>query len=358
MFLRNSRRIIPGVLCLSLGACIIVDNNDDDDDEPPVGGDPLTFGALGDMPYTPAQKTNLVQGVGPLLDAKPYPFIIHYGDSKGQFPTFPGDTDCTEASDDEFEDWIAARKAPVFYTPGDNEWTDCDLPALTVPVPELERLETIRTRFFSTPVDAPELAVVQQATQVENQSWVATAGDTTVVFGTVHVTGTRNGRDTIYDPNGADPTQVNPEPLATEVNMAVDERDMNNEQWLMEVFARAEDESADVVVIATQADPTGFSGPQCDSSDTSACDPFLDFKDTLATLAEDYGEPVLLLHGDTPDYCTEAEFLGVENLWRHNGPGDHTLTDVVDVTVTPGLDTPFEFTTVRFDLPPTECPTN
>jgi hypothetical protein len=43
-------------------------------------------------------------------------------------------------------------------------------------------------------------------------------------------------------------------------------------------------------------------------------------------------------------------------MWRHNGPGDHTLTDVVVVTITPGLANPFDFTSLRFDLSPTECP--
>jgi len=122
----------------------------------------LRFVVLGDMPYsdreTQALRTNLTAAIA---QAK-VPFVIHYGDFKA------GNDSCT---DDRFQQAYVEMEQlhpQVFYTPGDNDWTDCDRPGLLEPKSELERLNRLRTLFFSKTADEP---VARQDSYPENARW-------------------------------------------------------------------------------------------------------------------------------------------------------------------------------------------
>ena len=47
--------------------------------------------------------------------------------------------------------WQRELVKPVFYTPGDNDWADCDRESLAVRQSEIEGLQQLRTILFSSP---------------------------------------------------------------------------------------------------------------------------------------------------------------------------------------------------------------
>src|SRR5438552_15876472 len=86
----------------------------------PALAERFDFVALGDTAYN--------EGDGPKYDAliaainKVHAaFAIHVGDTWGAEP-------CTEAQHRSVLATFAKYEQPVFYTPGDNEWTDCRTP--------------------------------------------------------------------------------------------------------------------------------------------------------------------------------------------------------------------------------------
>ncbi len=80
----------------------------------------FSFVVIGDTPYAGEDVEMLAKAL-PLVKDGAYPFIIHVGDYKG------GRAPCTSGHDDRQAELSAAlTPTPVFYTPGDSEWTDCD----------------------------------------------------------------------------------------------------------------------------------------------------------------------------------------------------------------------------------------
>ena len=92
---------------------------------------------------------------------------------------------------------ITARSHPLnphktVYTPGDNDWTDCDRFNLSALYDELERLNYLRQLFFHQ--DAHQLTrdipgLIRQEGFIENALWKIDP----VVFATLHIPGTNNG---------------------------------------------------------------------------------------------------------------------------------------------------------------------
>ena len=76
-------------------------------------------------------------------------FSVHVGDIKS------GSSRCDNAVYGEFENYLNDLRAPAFYTPGDNEWTDCDRPNNGAFV-SAERLAYIRANLFDSPSSTTE----------------------------------------------------------------------------------------------------------------------------------------------------------------------------------------------------------
>jgi hypothetical protein len=272
----------------------------------------FSFILIGDTPYA-SEDTEMLAKALPLVKVGAFPFIIHVGDYKG------GRAPCTRVHDDRQAELIALlAPTPVFYTPGDNEWTDCDRnidSATGKPYSDLARLAMIRERFFSAPVAAPQsFEVERQSTQPENQTWRYRG----VRFATVHVVGTANGRDWV---TGDAPAAA---------LSAVNDRDARNFEWMTHVIAKAEGEDASAIVIAMQADMTDLRGKQqglgCSSvsQNEGRCDAFVAYRRALHDAAIKTGKPLLLIHGDTAPFTLDQSFAGEEapTLWRLNAAGD------------------------------------
>lgn len=306
----------------------------------------FTFAVIGDIPYNNDQKWALINNITPEL--KDYPFVVHVGDTKRG-----SNAPCTDALDDEHLKWMGSVGVPVFYTPGDNEWTDCDRASNAPVVRELLRLEKLRAKFFSpATVTAPASWQAEwQSGMRENATWIFEH----VRFATLHLVGGNNGRATLGQCASTDPANCDtPAGIAAGVAM----RDSHNAAWVTSVFDKASAEGAAALVIATQADITQVrnGGVDCATPGQIDCDGFKEIRELIAAQAASFEKPVLVIHGDTSPYCWDRKLGGAAapNLWRLNAAGDYLLIDAVEVTVAPGSEMPFEAEGVLSALRPAE----
>ena len=220
-----------------------------------------------------------------------------------------------------YDQLMALQPEWVFYTPGDNEWTDCDRPKMKRRFCELERLDFLRNLILSKPMKLP--ASWHYATQPkfpENARW--TQGK--AMFATIHIVGTNDGREEIFLGD-----------IETTLDL-VDARAQANRVWLKAAFDAARISNSGAVVIATHADVTEPSGSApCSDSVRIKCDAFAAFRDELLRLAAGFKKPVLLVHGDTTPFCLDEKFGGdtAPSLWRLNALGDSSEVDATAISV-------------------------
>jgi hypothetical protein len=233
------------------------------------------IGLIGDFPYDPAQQQQ-AHNLFEELNSEDLAFIAHAGDIKS------GKTACT---DDvywrEFRRFESSRN-PLVYTPGDNEWTDCHHPPN--PSPEeadpLDRLSHLRETFFSdgASLGREEMPLQRQSEEYpENARW-SVGGARGVTFATVHVVGSNNNRPTTENPTVGDEEEWR---ARNEANIA----------WLEQTFWEAERRDSEAVMVVIQANI--FEG------DDAVPSGFAEFKEVLRRETIAFGNPVVLVHGDS-----------------------------------------------------------
>ncbi len=288
---------------------------------------------IGDMPYyndreNPVSESQFVwfeEIIAPEIRKSGFKFLIHYGDFKSR------GIPCSEKvfRDNYNEITTLLPGKPVFYTPGDNDWTDCDNPDDINPkresvkaYSELSRLDLLRQIFFiENPLKlSTEWRYERQPRYPENARWRSDD----VQFATLHIVGTNNGRIKI---------KLDDEVFA---RARVDARDQANLDWLEVVFAQARTEinTADAVIITIQADITKPEGKgACTDGNPGYCHAFDEFIAALISHAGSFKKPVLLVHGDEFPYCLDKKFGGkpAPRLWRLNAGGD--FNPPLDATV-------------------------
>jgi len=327
---RDISRFLTVILLVSAASCA------SDKAQPPRSAEAFEFVVVSDMPYNDADAAFLRDEFIPAAKNGAFPFVIHAGDTKG------GGEPCLPEYDEAQRDLINTfAPTPVFYTPGDNEWTDCDRRTneeTGARYSELTQLEQIREMFFSAPFSTAALAwnAQRQTAQPENARWTYDG----VMFATLHVVGTNNGRNQVLGDDVDD------------IAAAADERDAANLAWLEETVEAAKASKTKALIIAMQADMTdpevaesGFIGVPCDSAyedDKIRCDGFAALRVAIRNAASSFGKPFLLIHGDTHEYSLGQSFAGYEtdNLWRLNGAGDY-VRDATLVSVDPNAVQPF-----------------
>lgn len=314
-----------------------------------VPAERFSFVAFGDMPYCqptappdcPGEEGRVARLMGAINAARPA-FTVFVGDTKG------GSDVCSDAKVLGPFAWMSLSEAPLVYTPGDNEWTDCwqDRGGR---YDQLERLALIRERFFR---DANSLGRRQMPLQrqadldpahprlVENARWAANG----VVFATLHVVGSNNNRPT--EP-GERPAIRPPEGAMAEYEA----RDAANRAWLAATFAEAMRTGARAVVLAIQADL--FYVQRCGAGFDSG---HRGFRDALGAAAAAFGRPVLLIHGDSHFWLHDRPVAAAPNLTRIMVPGDRE-TRAVRVEVDPVAADPWSFTLIGPEdrLMPARC---
>ena len=291
-----------------------------------VSAEPVRFVVVGDLPYSEDQARVLESEIRPAIAAGNFPFAIHLGDFKA------GGADCTETglitAHDRIMTLIPGR---VFYTPGDNDWTDCDRDKLSNPISEMKRLTRLREVFYAELVPVPDAwRYRRQFGYPENATWRHDG----IQFATLHVVGTNNGRREI---------ELDDKPKALD---AVDARDAANLKWLQAAFAAASKPDVKVLVIAMQADISRVNWTRdCSRKYRSKCDGFGALRDNLMSQSAALRKPVLLVHGDTGRLCIDRAFGGerAANLWRLNSAGDWVVDAVVVEVDAASAKKPFGF---------------
>ena len=269
---------------------------------------------LADTPYSDKEKT-MLQGPDGVLyqlvnNVKPT-VVMHLGDMKS------GGESCTDELLKQHKVIInQVYPGKIIYTPGDNEWTDCDRDTLTYSFNELERLDFITTLMYQTPplLDKYLTAIKAQPAQIENKLWI----NDRLAVGTLHIVGTSNGRNHIDKSNVA---------LALK---KADKRDEFNFAWLSTIESKAED--YDALIIGFQADiyqKEVLESGMCDTVTLKKCDAFIQYRKAFTELAKRINKPILISHGDTGDFCFEKLD---DNLWHLNAAGDFSYLDGTKVT--------------------------
>ncbi len=300
---------------------------------------PQQFLVFGDMPYTPVDEALLSAPDGQLYQAvqqTPHLFVAHVGDMKS------GATPCTdELLQGNYAMLDALSEKPLVYTPGDNDWTDCDRKTLNPTFDELERLAFVRSQFATAQL--PLANYSRQPEQPENQAWRIDD----VQYVTLHVVGTNNARAQVFSSN------------AQTALAQTQKRDALNKHWLAQHTAgQAKEVGSDAlapaaVVIFIQADIYQHNnyGPACSAQKQTLCDGLNQYQVLFDELAKQSDIPVLLVHGDTAEFCFSQRESG---LWHLNAPGDFRVLDIAQVTVNTQSDEVFSLTTL-LGAAPSQC---
>ncbi|MCH8167408.1 MAG: metallophosphoesterase [Proteobacteria bacterium] len=327
----------------------------------------VRFIVFGDAPYGVKQSDLLDRDVAPAIKNDKPSFVIHLGDflqTKTESCAKPLFGQRYEQAMGLHEDW-------VFYTPGDNDWTDCDDSRMKKrglnPVSEVDQLKILRglikgKRMKPMLVKEWVYETQQELGFPENARW--TQGN--VMFATIHIVGTNNGRDWI---------NIDDEEATLDL---VDARDRANRTWLDAAFDAASNlgpNGAGAVVIAIQADVYFVDYPNVPCfvpdytvserkkrdrrSERIKCDGFAAFRAQLRKLAAKFEKPVLLIHGDTGKFCLDNKFGGgtAPNLRRLNAFGDVGEVDATVISVHLDREQPFEINRLRTGgSPKPTCP--
>lgn len=304
------------------------------DNENEGGYRPYAIGLWGDLPYSDVQAQTGVPNLIADMNSQNLAFTAFDGDWKAG-NSIAGSVTPTSCSNELYAQtlgYLNDFKAPAVFTPGDNDWTDCDRPS-NGGFNSLERLNYERQLFFSTPYSFGKRRLkqeVQAAPYVENRRW--TIGR--VTYATLNVQGSCN--------NLCD-TAPDPEEYAA--------RNAANIAWLQETFKVAKARNSVAVMLITQADP-GW-----DNSDPTRAptrDPktlaendkdsngvlFPDgFKDYLVALREEviaFRKPVAYVHGDSHYFRIDKPLLDatgkrLENFTRVETFGDNAANGNNDV---------------------------
>src|SRR5260370_39988148 len=103
---------------------------------------PYAIGLWGDLPYSTTQATVGVPNLIADMNKQNLAFTAHDGDLKS------GSSECTDAVYAQALAYFSSLRAPAVFTPGDNDWVDCDR---TAGYSSLAQLDKERKLFFITP---------------------------------------------------------------------------------------------------------------------------------------------------------------------------------------------------------------
>ena len=302
-----------------------------------------TVGLWGDMPYSNVQATMGIPNLIADMNNSDISFSVHDGDLKqgNGAPT---------CSDDLYTDALGMFNSltkPAMFTPGDNDWVDCNRPN-NGPYPNtLERLDYERQVFFSTDYSMGQHPMLQEvqstasclgwdedtedlvaAPCVENRIWTYKG----VTYATLNIQGSCNNlcpKDTV---------------AVTYDNEAEWEaRNQANIEWLHHAFDVAEANGSSGVMLISQADPGfdrnfGESGVSEVARDPQSLladdipDGFYDFLLALRDETIDFGKPVAYVHGDTHYFRVDKPLLDADGYRIENFTRVETFGDNADTT--------------------------
>ena len=286
------------------------------------------FAVIGDVPYGAAQIAAFPSMVDRINAEPGLSLAVHVGDIKN------GSSPCTDSYNSMIRTQFDRFTAPLLYTPGDNEWTDCHRAAAGGYDP-LERLAAVRETFFAQPgrtLGADPITVRSQASRglPENVS-LRRQG---LSMATLHVVGSNNDLAPWTGLGLTSPTREQVAEERARMDATID--------LVREAFAQARLRKDRAVVLFQQADmfdPTFAPTP----AGTSSFNPLVQ---VLVDEASTFDGEVYLFDGDSHHYnvdqplATGSRWLGhygvqgvADNLTRVTVDGEEQNTDFLKVTV-------------------------
>jgi len=235
-------------------------------------------------------------------------FVMHVGDIHS------GSQYCTLAYNRTISDLWKQFTDPLVYTPGDNEWADCQKSKEGGNVNDsgnyvdyangnpVANLALIRSMFFPNPgetlggqkkhvisqAQAYDPAHPKDAEYVENVRWEQSG----VLFVTLNIPGGSNNDDDKW--YGANKTGEQIQEVA--------QRTAADIRWLEAAFEHAQEDGLKAIVIAEQADMWDLDGTDPLANHIANYKPFID---SIASHATTFGKPVLLINGDSHSYRSD-----------------------------------------------------
>lgn len=275
------------------------------------------IGLWGDLPYSSIQETVGLPNLFEDMNSQKLAFTVHDGDLKQG----NGAPVCDDALYFRALGWFNSLEAPAIFTPGDNDWTDCDR-ATNGGFSSLERLSRERQLFFSTPYTFGQRTFRQEVQTAplcmgysgnepcsENRRW--TYGR--VTYATVNVQGSCNNR-----------CDTNPSDAEWTV------RNTANIEWLNDTFADATARGSVAVMIIGQANPSfdasdGTRAPLRNPTTLAETDANPDgYREFLLALRESviaFRKPVVYVHGDSHYFRIDKPLLDGLTTAGVNSPG-------------------------------------
>lgn len=264
---------------------------------------PLTLAVYGDAPYGASNTDTAAFGATPaFIDAVNHDpkvdLVAHVGDIHS------GSQKCTVAYDQSVFNLWTAFKDPLVYTPGDNEWTDCQKPkelgGSDFNGDPLQNLAAVRSIFFphvgytlggrpKQVLSEAQVGTGTDANYVENVMWEQSQ----TLFVTLNIPGgSNNDNDNWY---GLPRTQAQTDEVSQRTQADLD--------WLNRAFDQANADGVGSVVIITQAD-------MWDTADIASHE--LAYKPIIDSIASNtlaFGKPVLLFNGDSHMYRSDDPLM-------------------------------------------------
>jgi hypothetical protein len=290
--------------------------------------EPYAIGLWGDLPYSTVQATFGVPNLIADMNSQNLAFTAHDGDLKS------GSSECTDAVYTQALGYFGSLKAPAIFTPGDNDWTDCDR---TAGYNSLAQLDKERALFFSTSFSLGQRKLRQQVQSthlclgisgnvpcVENRRWTYNG----VTYATLNIQGSCNNLCDVF-----------PDPNEFAARNAADIA------WMQDTFTDAAKRHSAAIMFISQADP-GFDatdatrGPVRDPLTLAETDGLPDgFQSFLVALREQvvaFKKPVAYVHGDSHYFRIDKPFLDsqgrrLENFTRVETFGDNQANGNNDV---------------------------
>jgi hypothetical protein len=246
--------------------------------------------------------------------------VAHVGDIHS------GSQRCTVAYDQSVADMWKAFADPLVYTPGDNEWSDCqktkELPGSDFGGDPLQNLAAVRSIFFPRvgyTIGGPPMQVLSQAqvatgtdsNYIENVMW----GQSQTLFVTLNIPGgSNNDADNWY---GLPRTQAQTDEIVQRTQADLD--------WLNQSFAQAGADGVRSVVILEQADMWDLDGKTPDHIAN-----YKQFIDSIASHTLAFGKPVLLANGDSHKYRSDNPLVPSAPCVIETGTPDTSTTTCPD----------------------------
>jgi hypothetical protein len=301
-----------------------------------------SIGLWGDLPYNDVQALTGVPNLIADMNSQRLAFTVQDGDLKGgnSIANSTSVTTCADGLYTQALRYFNALKAPAVFTPGDNDWTDCDRPS-NGGFNSLERLDHERQVFFNTPFSLGQrkmrqevqtsplcLGVASDGTKTfvpcsENRRW--TVGR--VTYATLNIQGSCN--------NLCDTAPDSAEYAA---------RNAANIAWMQETFDVALAKKSAAVMFVTQGNPgwdltDGTRAPLRDPKTLAEAIPATDgYQVFLSALRDEviaFHKPVAYVHGDSHYFRVDKPFLDasgkrLENFTRVETFGDNAANGTND----------------------------